>query len=191
MFVPAKVTKLRRLEPGDLRLIELTLPTFLTIDGKEHPIQDGLRPGSEFWIKPLNEHREKRRQRVYFRSNCSINAHGVLETIITDTYDQSDTWSWWRTERIEEGDAIGVRVDADIAGPVFKIYELKNLALEPDIWWPEQDFVAVAFSTGISLPCAYSLYGALRIRPSLQPFWAWNALCAYRKRERAATVNLP
>jgi hypothetical protein len=161
MFVPAKVTKLRRLEPGDLRLIELTLPAFLTIDGKEHPIQDGMRPGSAFWIEPLNEHSKPQWQRLYFRSNCSINAGGALETIITDTYDESDTWSWWQTESIKEGDVLGVRVEGDVAALTFKIYELKNLALEPDSWWSEQDFVAIAFSTGIAPFLAQIRYMAL------------------------------
>lgn len=150
MLVPATITKLRRLDPGDLRLIELTLPSSLTIDGKELRIQDGMRPGSEFWIEPLNARNSDERQRLYFRSNCSIHAHGVLETIISDTYEESDTWSWWRTGGLREGDAVGVRVEGDAGAHAFKIYELKKLALEPDSWWMKQDFVAIAFSTGIT-----------------------------------------
>lgn len=161
MFAPAAITKLKRLDPGDLRLIELTLPASVTIDGKEHPIQDGMRPGSAFWVEPLDERSKKRWQRLYFRSNCSVSAQGHLETIITNTYDESDTWSWWQTEGVKEGDPIGVRVEADLGGHVLKIHESKRLALEPDSWWSEQDFAAIAFSTGIAPFLAHIRYMAL------------------------------
>ncbi len=161
MFAPATITKLRRLGPGNLRLIELTLPTSLTVDGKEHPVQDGMRPGSAFWAEPVEERSKKRWQRLYVRSNCSISAQRHLETIISDTYDESDTWSWWQTEGVKEGDTIRVRVDADPSGHVLKIHESKNLALEPDSWWLEQDFAAIAFSTGIAPFLAHIRYMAL------------------------------
>src|SRR2546425_3195552 len=103
MFVLATITKFKRLDPGDLRLIELTLPASLTVDGKEHPIQDGMRPGAGFWVQPRDEGSKEPWQRFYFRSNCSISARGHLETIITNTYDKSDTWSWWQTEGLKEG----------------------------------------------------------------------------------------
>ncbi len=153
MFAPATITKLQRLDPADLRLIQLTLPVSLMIDGTEHPVQDGMRPGSGFWIEP--------RQQIYLRSNCSINAQGHLETIITDTYDPSDTWSWWQTEGVREGDAIAVRVEADLSGHVLKIHETKNLALEQDSWWLDQNFAAVAFSTGIAPFLAHIRYMSL------------------------------
>src|SRR5687767_11258519 len=142
MYTPATITKLKRLDSGDLRLIELTLPGSQTIDGQEHPVQDGMRPGSGFWIEPQRQ--------PYLRSNCSVTAQGHLETIISDTYDQSDTWSLWQTEGIKEGDTVGVRVDADPGGHFLKIHEARSLALEPDSWWLDQDFAAIAFSTGVA-----------------------------------------
>jgi hypothetical protein len=153
MFAPATITKLRRLDPGNLLVIQLTLPAYLTINGKEHPVQDGMRPGSGFWIEPL--------QQLYFRSNCSIITQRHLETIIADTHDKSDTWSWWRTERVKEGDTVGVQIEGDSRGHVFRIQESKALALEPDSWWSEHDFAAIAFSTGIAPFLAHVRYMAL------------------------------
>jgi len=152
MFARATVTKLRRLDPGTLLAIELTLPTNLTISGKEHSVRDGMRPGSGFWIEPMKQ--------LYFRSNCSIVAQRHLETIITDTYDKSDTWSWWRTEGVKEGDTVGVEVEADSRGLV-RIHESKAMALEPDSWWSEQNFAAIAFSTGVAPFLAHIRYMAL------------------------------
>jgi len=83
MFASATVTKLKMLNPGNLLVIELTLPANLTINGREHLVQDGMRPGSGFWIEPLKQ--------LYSRSNCSIMAQRHPETIIVDTYDKSDT----------------------------------------------------------------------------------------------------
>src|SRR5262245_13429615 len=153
MFALATVTKLKRLDPGNLLAIELTLPANLTIDGREHPIQDGMRPGSGFRIEPLKQ--------LYLRSNCSIFAQRHLETIIADTHDKSDTWSWWRTEGVKEGDAVGVEIETDSNGHVLRIHESKTMALEPDSWWSEQDFAAIAFSTGIAPFLAHIRYMAL------------------------------
>jgi hypothetical protein len=112
-----------------------------------------MRPGSGFWIEP--------REHLYIRSNCSIIAPRHLETIIADTYDESDTWSWWRTEAVKEGDTVGVRVDMDFETDVLRVYQSKAMALEPDSWWPEKDFAAVAFSTGINPFLAHIRYMAL------------------------------
>ena len=87
-----------------------------------------MRPGSAFWAEPVEERSKKRWQRLYVRSNCSISAQRHLETIISDTYDESDTWSWWQTERAKEGDPIGVRAEADPRGHILKIHESKELA---------------------------------------------------------------
>ena len=167
ILAPAMITKLKTLDPGELRSIELTLPDSLRIGEKEQPIEDGMRPGAAFLAEPLGQRSKKRQKRLYTRSNCSLSAQRHLETIVNDTHDESDTSWWWQTEGPKEGDTIGVRVDADPRVNVLKIHEhkisdqSKNLALEPDSWWSEQNFVAVAFSTGITPFLAHIRYMAL------------------------------
>jgi hypothetical protein len=157
MFAPASITKLAELVPGNLRRIELTLPASLNLDGRQYPVQDGMRPGSAFSVKRADTHSTQ----LYFRSNCSITAQRAMETIITDTYDQSDSWSWWRTSGIKESDTVGIRMETDPRSTALKIHESKNLALEPDSWWLEQDFATIAFSTGIVPFLAHIRYMAL------------------------------
>ena len=141
MFIPATVTKLTRLESDGPYCIELTLPNSITIQNKECFIQDGMRPGTGFWIESWDE--------PTIRSNCSINAKGRLQAMI------------WRTEGIIEGGILGVRVQADPKGNVLRIEESKGLALELDSWWCERDFAAIAFSTGIAPFLAYVRYMSL------------------------------
>ena len=161
ILAPATITKLKTLDRGELRSIQLTLPASWRVDGKEEPIQDGMRPGAAFLAEPLGERSKKRQKRLYTRSNCSVSAQRCLETIVNDTHDESDTSWWWQTEGVKEGDTIRVRVDADPSGHVLKIHESKNMALEPDSWWLEQDFAAIAFSTGITPFLAHIRYMAL------------------------------
>src|SRR5437870_725270 len=167
ILAPATVTKLKTLDPGELRTIELTLPPSVRVDGKDHPIQDGMRPGAAFLAEPFGARTQKRQKRLYTRSNCSISAQCHLETIVNDTHDQSDTSWWWQTDGVKEGDTIGVRVDAGQRSDFLTIHEhkisdeSKSLALEPDSWWSEQTFLGVAFATGITPFLAHIRYMAL------------------------------
>jgi hypothetical protein len=167
LIAPATITKLRRLNTGDLRSVELTLPDFLRVGEKEHPIQDGMRPGAAFFAEPLSEPGAKHLHRLYTRSNCSVSAQRHLETIVNNAYDESDTSCWWQPEGPREGDTVGIRVDADPSGHFLKVHEhkirdeSKCLTLERDSWWSEQSFVAAAFSTGITPFLAHIRYMAL------------------------------
>jgi len=167
ILAPATITKLKRLDPGELRTIELRLPDFLRVGEKEKPIQDGMRPGAAFLAEPLGERSKKRQKRLYTRSNCSVSAQRHLETVVNDTHDESDTLCWWQSGGLRVGDTVGVRVDADPQGNFLKVHERKildqskSLTLERDSWWSEQNFVAVAFSTGITPFLAHIRYMAL------------------------------
>src|SRR5437870_13140314 len=110
MFATATITKFTRFDRTDLRLVELSLPRSLTIDGQEHLIQDGMRPGSAFWVEPRGDCTKKEWQ-PYVRSNCSFAAERRLETVINDTSDESDTWSWWQTGGVKVADTVAIRVD--------------------------------------------------------------------------------
>ncbi|HYR86766.1 MAG TPA: hypothetical protein VE422_21950 [Terriglobia bacterium] len=155
ILAPATITKLRTLDQGELRSVQLTLPDSLRVGTKEEPIEDGMRPGAAFLAEPFGEHNKRREKRLYMRSNCSISAQRRLETL------------WWQTGEIHEGDTIGVQVDSDPKGTFLKVHEhrildkSKSLALEPDTWWSEQNFVAVAFSTGMTPFLAHIRYMAL------------------------------
>src|SRR5919198_2653703 len=107
ILAPATITKLKTLDPGALRTIELTLPDFLPVGEKEHPIQDGMRPGAAFWAELLGKRSKERQKRLYTRSNCSISAQRHLETIVYDTHDEYGA-SLWQSEGPREGDTVGV-----------------------------------------------------------------------------------
>jgi len=48
-FAPETITKPKRLDPGHLVVIELTLPPNLTINGKEHLVQHGIIASRLLW----------------------------------------------------------------------------------------------------------------------------------------------
>ena len=155
ILAPATITRVRTLHEGELRGVELTLPVSLRVGAKDEPIEDGMRPGAAFLTEPFGGQSKKYHKQLYMRSNCSISSQRRLETV------------WWQTGEIHEGDTIGVRVDADPKGNFLRVHEhrildqSKSLALEPDTWWSEQNFVAVAFSTGIAPFLAHIRYMAL------------------------------
>ncbi|PYS28840.1 MAG: hypothetical protein DMG11_11160 [Acidobacteria bacterium] len=155
ILAPATITRVRTLHEGELRGVELTLPVSLRVGAKDEPIEDGMRPGAAFLAEPFGGQSKKYHKQLYMRSNCSISSQRRLETV------------WWQTGEIHEGDTIGVRVDADPKGNFLRVHEhrildqSKSLALEPDTWWSEQNFVAVAFSTGITPFLAHIRYMAL------------------------------
>src|SRR2546428_1208364 len=154
ILAPATITRVRTLHEGELRGVQLTLPDSLRVGAKDEPIEDGMRPGAAFLAEPFGGSKKYQKQ-LYMRSNCSISSQRRLETV------------WWQTGEIHEGDTIGVRVDADPKGNFLRVHEhrildqSKSLALEPDTWWSEQNFVAVAFSTGITPFLAHIRYMAL------------------------------
>ncbi|MBI4471403.1 MAG: hypothetical protein HY646_01970 [Acidobacteria bacterium] len=167
ILAPATVTRLKTLDAGELRTVELTLPHSFRVDGKTHPIRDGMRPGAAFLAEPFGQRTQKWHKRLYTRSNCSIREQATLETIINDTHDNSDTSWWWQTDGVKEGDTIGVRVDIGQKSDCLTIHEhkivdeSKSLTLEPDSCWSTQKFVGVAFATGITPFLAHIRYMAL------------------------------
>ena len=118
MFVPATISNVRRVLPGEITEIVLTLPREVEIEGRTFPVRDQMRPGTAFLAKPWGQRTEKFRRRMYTRSNCSLQSRGVLETIINDTHrDKADTSPWWQTQELEElsraGGTVAVRLDFD------------------------------------------------------------------------------
>ena len=169
VFVPARITKVHTIDPGEIRLIALTLPETHEVAGVVYPIRDAMRPGNAFLAKPIGARTAKSRRRMYTRSNAWITAPRVLETIINHTHDvRSDTSIWWQTDEVEtlgrEGGTIDIRLTLDPAGRVLDIAEnsprceARNLRLEPDEEWPTMRYVAIALSTGITPFLAYLRY---------------------------------
>lgn len=169
LFVPAMLTGLNTLDPGEIREIQLTLPSSAKVNGVDYPILDTMRPGTAFLAKPFGLRTEKYRRRMYTRSNCCLNEPRILETIINDTHqDKADTSPWWQSPHVEkvyaDRGAIDVRVMLDQAQSALFIYESashihdNNLRLEPDDEWPTMQFLCLAFSTGITPFLAHLRY---------------------------------
>jgi hypothetical protein len=166
VFVPARITKVETIDPGEIRLVVLTLPEAYGIAGVLHPIRDAMCPGNAFLAKPMGARTEKLRRRMYTRSNSSLTSPRILETIINHTHEaRSDTSIWWQMDEAErmprEGGTVDVRLNFNSDGVHLDVFENsphaaeKNLRLEPDNQWPTMRYVAIALSTGITPFLAY------------------------------------
>lgn len=173
ILVPAKITKVMTIEPQEIRAIELTLPETWEMNGVHYPVQDTMFPGTAFLARPWGYRTGKIRRRMYTRSNCSLTAKGVLQTIINHTHEEkADTSIWWQTAEIEErmrtGQPIDVRVEWNDTHTALQIYENAkgckpaNLRLEPDGEWEHMRIVAIGLSTGITPFLAYARYMAAK-----------------------------
>ena len=169
IFIPATITDLTVVDTGEIRNVELTLPQEYEIGGTVYPIIDEMRPGTAFLAKPFGARTGRQRRRMYTRSNSSIDAKGVLQTIINDTHaERSDTSVWWQTDDViafqSAGEMIPVRVNFTPDGTALLLYENSstvkdaNLRLEPDDEWPSMRFVGIALSTGITPFLAHLRY---------------------------------
>lgn len=169
IFVPAILTKLQTIDPGEIREVGLLLPPAFEIEGRRLPIRDTLRPGNAFLAKPFGERTGKMRRRMYSRSNCALTDERILETVINYTREaKADASIWWQTDKVEqlhlEGGTVDVRVTLSADGSHLSIYEnsaacgAHNLRLEPDDEWPAMHLLALAFSTGITPFLAYLRY---------------------------------
>ncbi|MDQ6733905.1 MAG: hypothetical protein M3Z35_07275 [Nitrospirota bacterium] len=169
VFVPARITKIETIDPGEIRLVVLTLPEAYDIGGGIYFIRDAMCPGNAFLAKPIGARTEKSRRRMYTRSNASLNSPRVLETIINHTHEaRSDTSIWWQTDEVEElcrgRGTVDVRLNFNSDGTHLDVFENsphaeeKNLRLELDDQWPTMRYVAIALSTGITPFLAYLDY---------------------------------
>ncbi len=169
IFIPATITDLTVVDPNEIRNVELALPRECEVDGTMYPIIDEMRPGTAFLAKPFGARTERQRRRMYTRSNSSIDAKGVLQTIINDTHaEKADTSIWWQTNDVaafqSAGETIPVRVNFSPDGTALVLYENSstvkdvNLRLEPDAEWPNMRFVSIALSTGITPFLAHLRY---------------------------------
>jgi len=169
MFVPATISNVRPVLPGEITEIVLTLPREVEIEGQIFPVRDQMRPGTAFLAKPWGQRTEKFRRRMYTRSNCSLQSSGVLETIINDTHrEKADTSPWWQTHELEElcraGGTVAVRLDFDPLLSEFTVYENardlhhSNLRLEPDANLDGWHMVAIGLLTGITPFLSYVRY---------------------------------
>lgn len=169
IFVPAVVTNVHTIDPGEIRKIELTLPSNYEVKGELYPIRDRMRPGNAFLAKPWGVRTGKYRRRMYTRSNCSLTADRILETIVNDTHkEKADTSPWWQSEEltklVEKGGTIDVCVNLDEKNKELVIFENShqiepnNLLLESDDVWPSWRMLAMAYSTGITPFLAYIQY---------------------------------
>lgn len=169
IFLPATITDLTVVDPNEIRNVELTLPREYEIGGTVYPIIDKMRPGTAFLAQPFGVRTGRQRRRMYTRSNSSIDAKGVLQTIINDTHaEKADTSVWWQTDDVtafqSAGETIPVRVNFTPDGTALVPYENcstiedSNLRLESDDKWPTMRFVAIALSTGITPFLAHIRY---------------------------------
>ena len=169
IFVPAVLSELQTVDPGEIRGVTLVLPPTYEIDGVEYPIRDRLRPGNAFLARPPGSRTHKPRRRMYTRSNCAHRSERVLETIINHTHtEKADTSAWWQHDEAarlyEQRGTIGVRVDLNRAESALVLYENSaackpaNLRLEPDGEWERMRFVGIALSTGITPLLAHLCY---------------------------------
>ena len=161
LFIPATITKVTTVDPGEIRVIEITLPKQYTVDQMTYSVLDTMRPGTAFLTKPFGARTNKTRRRMYTRSNCSSNAELRLETIINYTHEEkADTSLWWQSDEVlvwkQSGHPIEVRVNRQEDRSQLTVYENShvchptNLLLEPDGEWEHMRFLGVAFSTGIT-----------------------------------------
>jgi len=169
IMVPAQITSLTTLDPGEVRIIELTLPQQWEVEGKMYPVYDTMRPGTAFLTKPWGTRTQKRRRRMYTRSNSSVDSENRLETIINFTHaERSDTSEWWQTDECVEwqqsAQPLDVKVEWNQERTALQTYEnsqqcqATNLRLEPDGEWETMKFLALAFSTGITPFLSYLRY---------------------------------
>ena len=169
LVAPAQITNITTLDPGELRIIELTLPQECEIDHVRYPIRDVMRPGTAFLVKPWGSRTGKWRRRMYTRSNFAIASERKLETIINYTHtEKSDTSLWWQSDdvllRQDAAIPLDIRLEWNEAQSELFIYESSrrclptNLRLEPDEEWRNMRFVALAFSTGITPFLSYIRY---------------------------------
>ncbi|NKB82392.1 MAG: hypothetical protein GKS05_10990 [Nitrospirales bacterium] len=168
-FVPTLLSGLYTLDPGEIREIQLTLPSEYTVEGKTYSIRDTMRPGTAFLGKPWGLRTEKFRRRMYTRSNCSASEPGVLTTIINDTHrEKADTSPWWLSHHVEalyaRSGTVDVRLTLNDKRSELVVYESashvyeNNLRLEPDAEWANKQFLGLAFSTGITPFLAHLRY---------------------------------
>jgi len=161
IFVPATLDCVTTIDPGELRIIELIIPTHFQVEQKTYPLLDAMRPGTAFLAKPFGARTGKWRRRMYTRSNSSTTSPRHLETMINYTHqEKSDTSLWWQGPQVREFQQgrkpIEVRVAWNDNQSALKIYESSarcqpnNLRLEPDGEWESMRFVGLAFSTGIT-----------------------------------------
>ena len=169
LFIPASITKVITLDPGEIRIIQLTLPKEFDWGHGCYPVRDRMRPGTAFLTKSFGARTQKLRRRMYTRSNSSSNAELQLETVINYTHTvKADTSLWWQSGdvlvRQEQGAPIEVRVDWNEVDSAFEIYEnshvckAANLRLEPDGEWEGMKLVGIAFATGITPFLSYLRY---------------------------------
>jgi hypothetical protein len=169
LFIAAKITKVLTLDPGEIRIIQLTLPKEFELDHVLYPVRDRMRPGTAFLTKTFGARTQKLRRRMYTRSNSSTSAELQLETVINYTHlGKADTSLWWQSEEViahqQRGEPIEVRVDWNEAHSAFEVYENShiceptNLRLEPDGEWEGMKFVGIAFATGITPFLSYLRY---------------------------------
>lgn len=169
IFVPAVISKVQTIDPGEIRLVALTLHEEYEIDGHCYPVHDAIRPGNAFLARPLGARTGKMRRRMYTRSNCASTTPRVLETIINHTHEaRADTSIWWQTDQVETlqqaGGTIDVRMHFDperrhlLVSENSATCQPRNLRLEPDDEWPAMRFVAIALSTGITPFLAHLRY---------------------------------
>jgi hypothetical protein len=169
LFIPAKITKVFTLDPGEIRTIQLTLPKVFEFNQVSYPVRDHMRPGTAFLTKSFGARTQKLRRRMYTRSNSSTNAELQLETVINYTHvAKADTSLWWQSDEVlarqRSGEPIEVRVDWNETDSAFDIYENSyvceptNLRLEPDGEWEGMKFVGMAFATGITPFLSYLRY---------------------------------
>lgn len=167
ILVPATVTRLEVLDPGEFRVVELTLPPAAEVDGTMYPVVDDLRAGTAFLAEPMGARTRRPQKRLYTRSNVGLLSPRVLQTVINRSHeDRADTSIWWQTEEVRLGTEVPVRVELDDAGEALRPYEHrigddeKNLKLEPDAWWRERRFLGLAFGTGLTPLVAHLRYMA-------------------------------
>ena len=169
LFVPAVVTTLRTIDPGEIRAVALVLPDEYEMAGTRYPIRDEMRPGNAFLARPVGARTGKFRRRMYTRSNSAVTSERILETIINHTHEErADSSIWWQTEEVEalqrKGGTIEVRVGLSQDGTQLILYENSarcedtNLRLEPDGEWQRMRFLGIAFSTGITPFLAHLRY---------------------------------
>ena len=169
LFIPAPITKVITLDPGEIRTIQLTLPKEFELNHVRYPVRDKMRPGTAFLTKAFGARTQKLRRRMYTRSNSSASAELQLETVINYTHAaKADTSLWWQSDEVmarqQRGEPIEVRVDWNEVDSTFEIYENSqackstNLRLEPDGEWEGMKFVGIAFATGITPFLSYLRY---------------------------------
>ncbi len=167
IFVPAVVANVRAIDPGEVSVVEIALPSEYEIEGVKYPIRDRMSPGTAFLAKPYGVRKKKPQRRMYTRSNCALHSEGVIETVINHTREmKSDTSIWWQSEEArglpKSRGTIDLLVGFNQNRTELVLYEnsvrceTNNLLLEPE--WPSMEFVALAFSTGITPFLSYLCY---------------------------------